>query len=140
MNFIEEIEAIKADSSLSAEDKKHKIKSLKRKARRAAIKTGEHVPTHRETPAERMQAESALTYDQLVVSVTDFCTAKLQPQDPKVLGYAFSLRQAANLKVTDPTAFTKKFQSRWGYAPETFCLMPKGMDTLLFLGPIRVSQ
>lgn len=140
MSLIEEIEAIKADSSLSAEDKKHKIKSLKRKARRAAIKTGEHVPTHRETPAERMQAETALTYDQLLATLTSYCEANLKPQDPKVIGYAFSLRQAANLKVTDPSAFTNKFKSRWGYAPETYCLLPKGMDTLLFLGPVRVQQ
>lgn len=136
-DFVAQMEAIKADSKLSPDERKKALKSLKRKMRRAAIKTGDHVPTHRETPAEKATAEAAITFDELVKTVEDYYGGKCERVDPKTLGYAFSLRQAANLKVHDPAAFEKKFTTRWGYAPTNFFTLHKGMDVLLFLGPVH---
>lgn len=130
-SLLEQIEAIKADPKLSPEEKKKQVKRLRRKARR----TGE-VPSPKKEKAEQAQVEAKISTENLIVACRTHYK-DLPEYDPrKEKGYAFSLRQATKLGISDPEAFRKKFIERWGFKPKRWAIIPSGWDPLFLLGPI----
>jgi hypothetical protein len=115
--LIEDIQSIK-DSDLSPEEKKKKIRKLRRQARTQQIHP------------VKVQAEDFYSKILSEATLPDFDLHEKS-------GYAFSLKAASDTPTLTYQDLVKVFHKRFGYDPSEKNITVLPWDTLLIFGPVR---
>lgn len=133
--LIAQLDAIKKDTSLSAEDRKKQLRKLRKQVRKASG----HVRAPRES-SEVRQAKSRAS-DLGIPELASRCRSAAQNLELPTYdmfqegGYGFSLKLALEVGIEDPTIFFKRFEERWKHPPTQFAIHTMPHDTLFLLGP-----
>ena len=123
-NYLAEIEAIEK-SDLSAEEKKKKVRRLKRQIRKHEVKVIEQT------------AEPSLSGEELWKLCQESFSFPYKEGITRTSGgYGYDLGLAARQGVADPEVFITKFQTLFGYKPKWFDSTHQGNSTILLLGPV----
>jgi len=155
-DYVEQIEKIKNDSSLSADQKKKELKRLRRMIRKnrspeekaaSRRRVRAEGPADPNTPVTRAhnRPKTVIVSDEPAIPLPEFIekleseikSRKLKQFDSKKqAGLAFPLVLCLKQSITEPQVLFDKFKARWGKEATEYSFITLPKETLFLLGPV----